>query len=181
METKSISEIDKKLKKFDSRGLQTLFRTLSRNHYNLLKMVDNKAGIIITMNSVIISLLMGVLYIGISTQQNGTMEVGQIKIFISSCILSMTLAVISMLPYRYMGKRFRRSQYKGTLYAQNFSKMSLDDFRSNMYKVMDSGMSLYDEMIDDLYFLGQFISYKQHLVLASFIVFLIGLLATFIM
>jgi len=32
-----------KLNKFDPRGVQTLFRTLSRNHYNLLRMVDGKA------------------------------------------------------------------------------------------------------------------------------------------
>lgn len=66
-------------------------------------MVDNKAGIIITINSVIISLLMGVLFIGASTDK-GTIEVNQIKFFIVSCVLSMTIAVISMLPYRYMGK-----------------------------------------------------------------------------
>jgi hypothetical protein len=171
--------LDKKLEKFDSRGIQTLFRNLSRNHYNLLKMVDNKAGIIITMNSVIISLLMGVLYIGTNTGKSN-FEVSQIRFFIGSCVLSMTIAVISMLPYRYMGKRFRNSTYKGTLYAQNFSQMTLDEFRSNIYNAMDSGFNLYDEMINDLYFLGQFITYKQRLVLVSFLVFLIGMLGAFI-
>ena len=33
-----------KLNKYDARGVQTLFRTLSRNHYNLLKMVDKEAS-----------------------------------------------------------------------------------------------------------------------------------------
>lgn len=164
----------------DARGIQTLFRTLSRNHYNLLKMVDNKAGIIITINSVIISLLMGVLFIGVTTEK-GTIEVHQIKFFIVSCVLSMMIAVISMLPYRYMGNRFKNSGYKGTLYTQNFSKMKLDDFRSSLYNIMDSGYNLYDEMINDLYFLGQYIAYKQHLVMVSFLVFLIGLIGTLIM
>ena len=173
-------EHSKRFKKFDARGVQTLFRTLSRNHYNLLKMVDSKAGIIITMNSVVISLLMGVLYIGVSKQKSGSIELGQVKFFITCCILSMTIAVISMLPYRYMGKRFRNSNYKGTLYAQNFSRLTLEEFKSNMYFIMDSGLNLYDEMINDLYFLGQFITYKQHLVLASFCVFLIGLLGAFL-
>jgi len=66
---KDKSKVDKdfdkekaKLDKFDPRGTQTLFRTLSRNHYNLLKMIDNKASIILTVNSIIISLLMAVIY-----------------------------------------------------------------------------------------------------------------------
>jgi len=179
MKKNNVLEMEKKLEKFDSRGIQTLFRTLSRNHYNLLKMVDNKAGIIITMNSVIISLLMGVLYIGANTGKSN-FEVSQIRFFIGSCVLSMTIAVISMLPYRYMGKRFLKSNYKGTLYAQNFSRMTLEEFRSDIYSTMESGFNLYDEMINDLYFLGRFISYKQYLVMASFLVFLFGLLGAFV-
>lgn len=179
MDKSSSKEIDKKLEKFDSRGIQTLFRTLSRNHYNLLKMVDNKAGIIITMNSIIISLTMGILYIG-AISENGSIQVTQIRVLIYSCILSMTIAVISMLPYRYMGRRFKSSNYKGTLYAQNFSQMSLAQFRADIYAAMESGFKLYDEMISDLFFLGRFITYKQNLVLASFLVFLIGLLGSFL-
>ncbi|MFL0061342.1 Pycsar system effector family protein [Tenacibaculum maritimum] len=168
-------ENHKKFAKIDARGIQTLFRTLLRNHYNLLKMVDNKAGIIITVNSVIISLLMGVLFIGATTDK-GTIKITQIKFFIVCCVLSMTIAVISMLPYRYMGKQFKNSGYKGTLYAQNFSKMKLDDFRSSLYNIMESGYNLYDEMINDLYFLDRYITYKQNLVMVSFLVFLIGLI-----
>ena len=49
--------MDQQHSRYDSRGVQTLFRTLSRNHYHLLRMVDNKAGIILTMNSIIIFLV----------------------------------------------------------------------------------------------------------------------------
>ena len=77
------AENHKKFEKMDARGIQTLFRTLSRNHYNLLKMVDNKAGIIITINSVIVSLLISVLYIG-STTNKGNIEVNEIKIKVIS-------------------------------------------------------------------------------------------------
>jgi len=119
MKKSSVKEMEKKLEKFDSRGIQTLFRTLSRNHYNLLKMVDNKAGIIITMNSVIISLLMGVLYIGANTGKSN-FEVSQIRFFIGFCILSMTIAVISMLPYRYMGKRFQEVIIKALCMLRTF-------------------------------------------------------------
>ncbi len=174
MDKINTKRIDKKLEKFDNRGIQTLFRTLSRNHYNLLKMVDNKAGIIITINSIIISLAMGSLYVGTNKVQ-ANIEIHQIRYLIRSSIISMTIAVVSMLPHRYIGKRFRNSNYKGTLYAQNFSGMTLTEFKNNLYDVMETGYKLYDEMINDLYFLGQIISYKQKMVMASFMVFLLGL------
>jgi len=58
--------------------------------------------------------------------------------------------------------------------------MTLEEFRSDIYSTMESGYNLYDEMINDLYFLGRYISYKQYLVMASFLVFLIGLLGAFV-
>ncbi len=37
---------------YDSRGVQTLFRTVFRNHYNLLKMVENKSRIGLSLNKI---------------------------------------------------------------------------------------------------------------------------------
>lgn len=165
-----------KLEKFDARGIQTLFRTLSRNHYNLLRMVDNKASILLTINSFIVSAIMGASYF-LQEEQRVLLE-GHAGAFINFCIVSMIFAVISMLPHKYFGKRFVDSRYNGVLYAQNFSKMSLEDYRANMARVMNSGESLYDEMINDIYFLGRSIAFKQNLVILSFLIFLGGMIFT---
>ena len=118
----------KKTDKYDVRGVQTLFRTLSRNHYNLLKMIDNKARIVLTVNSIITSLLLGVLFIAPKTQ-GFKIELGT-RILLISSMLSMVFALLSMLPYRYSGKAYKKSDYKGVLYAENFSSLSLEKFRS---------------------------------------------------
>ena len=152
-----------KLKKYDSRGVQTLFRTLSRNHYNLLKMVDNKARIMLTVNSIISSLLLGALVL---VPANGE--------------LSMIFAIFSMLPHRYIGKEFRASNYKGTLYADNFANQSLVEFREELNRIMESGQNTYDEMVVDLYFLGKAIAKKQRLLFISSGILLIGILATIV-
>lgn len=145
-----------KLKKYDSRGVQTLFRTLSRNHYNLLKMVDNKARIMLTVNSIISSLLLGALFI-VPTYEEFTISVGT-RILVICSLLSMIFAILSMLPHRYIGKEFEQSNYKGTLYAENFAHQSLDEFKHELNRIMDSGQTIYDEMVVDLYFLGKTIA-----------------------
>lgn len=168
----------KKLNKYDARGVQTLFRTLSRNHYNLLKMVDNKARIMLTVNSIISSLLLGALFIAPETREI-TLGVGT-RILVICSLLSMVFAILSMLPHRYFGKNFKKSGYKGTLYAQTFSTQTLEEFREEFDRIMKKGQNIYDEMIDDLYFLGKIIAKKQKLLVWSSAIFLVGIIVTII-
>lgn len=168
-------EISEKLQKFDARGIQTLFRTVSRNHYTLLKMIDNKAKIILTVNSIITSIFFGLHFFNYGTKEI-TINLGT-RILVISSMLSMVFALFSMLPYRYFGKSFNKSGYKGALYAENFSKESLMEFRQEFKRIMAKGQNVYDEMIDDLYFLGKIISLKQRILTISVSIFLFGLIA----
>lgn len=165
-----------KLKKYDSRGVQTLFRTLSRNHYDLLKMVDNKARIMLTVNSIISSLLLGALFLG-PTENRFTLSLG-LRILVISSLLSMTFAILSILPHRYTGREFRASPYKGTLYADNFAHQSLEEFKGELGRIMESGRNIYDELVMDLYFLGRTIAKKQKLLLISSVILLVGILSS---
>lgn len=170
-------EFDKekaKLEKFDSRGVQTLFRTLSRNHYNLIRMVDSKASIILTMNSIIISLMMGIVYMAPDTQKN-VLEVGS-KMLLNFGMASMVFALLAMLPHRYY--KTKKHGYKGSLYAGNFSKLSYEEYQSEMNRIISSGNNVYNEMINDLYYLGKSINWKQRLILISVFLFLVGLVGT---
>jgi len=164
-----------KLKMFDPRGVQTLFRTLSRNHYNLLKMVDSKASIVLTVNSILISLLMGAMYV--APEPNRIIIATSSKILIRFSMISMVFALLSMLPHRYWGRKFKRSGYKGSLYAANFARQSLPEFQAEFKRIMTNGESVYEEMVKDLYFLGKSVDIKQKLLIASVIVFLIGLVS----
>lgn len=177
-ESKKKSKDKDKLKQFDPRGLQTLFRTLSRNHYNLLRMVDNKASIILTMNSIIITLLMAVIYMA-PEDSDGVLELGS-KILLNFGMASMVFALLAMLPHKYIKLGSDSSAYKGSLYAQNFSKMTLEQYRKEMQRVMATGHSVYNEMIDDLYFLGKSVSIKQKLIMISVGLFLLGLIISII-
>jgi len=165
-----------KLDKFDGRGVQTLFRTLSRNHYNLLKMVDNKARIVLTVNSIITSLLLGMRFVNVGTK-DVIINIGT-KILVISSMLSMVFALFSMLPHHYFGKIFKNSGYKGTVYAENFSLQTLEEFKQEFKRIMNKGQNIYDELINDLYFLGKSIAKKQKLLTLSVVVFLMGLITT---
>jgi hypothetical protein len=168
-----------KLEKLDQRGLQTLFRTLSRNHYNLIKMIDNKARILLTMNSIIISVLLGASFMDASA--NPEVINYSSKIIFRFSVLSMLFALISMLPHKYRNKEIREIGSRGILYAGNYSNLSIEEYRKEMHRVMQTGNNIYNEMIDDLYFLGKAINIKHRLLMISFAVFIFGLVTAGIM
>jgi hypothetical protein len=163
-----------KLDWFDPRGVQTLFRTLSRNHYNLLRMIDGKASIVLTVNSIIISLLLGVIYIAPEPAKATVAFIARTLVQVS--IVSMIFALLSMLPHRYVGKQYKNSGYRGSLYAANFAKQSLEEFEQEFERIMTSGKTVYKEMIKDLYFLGKAVAIKQKLLIISVVIFLVGLM-----
>lgn len=168
-----------KLEKFDPRGTQTLFRTLSRNHYNLLKMIDNKASIILTVNSIIISLLMAVVYMA-PEEQKEVLELGT-RILLNCGMASMIFALLAMLPHKYASYVKSDAGYKGSLYGNNFSKLSLEEYKKEMKRIIANGNTVYDEMTMDLYFLGKTISKKQRLVFISVGFFLFGLIGSLLL
>ena len=177
MEEKKSKKKKTPLEKYDIRGIQTLFRTMSRNHYDLLKMIDNNASIVLTVNSLIISLLLGAIYLA---ADHAEMDKGAIKvsagILINCSMASMIFALISMLPHRYIGKMYKNSDYNGSLYASNFAQQSLEEFQNEMKRISSTGQNIYDEMVKDLYFLGKTINGKQIMLLISVVIFLMGLL-----
>lgn len=173
--TKKTEKADK-LDKIDLRGLQTLFRTLSRNHYNLIKMIDNKASILLTINSIIISIILGVAYMVNVTEADHLSS--HAFIVFRFCVISMVLALIAMLPHRY--RKLKNSNHKGSLYAGNYSKMNIEEYRAEMKRIMSNGNSIYNEMIDDLYYLGKAIQLKHRILFCSFMVFISGLITAIV-
>lgn len=101
---------EKKKDKFDPKSTDSLFRMLSSSHYNLLRMVDRKAAIILTVNSILITLLYGAMRITSGVEQE------EVEIFITSllsfCSISMMFALLGMLPHKYSGKKFRKADIK---------------------------------------------------------------------
>lgn len=170
---------DTTTEKLDAKSLDTLYRTLSRNHYNLLRMVDNKASIMLTVNSIFITLLYGGTQLAPDDgRREAIQEVFAVIIFF--CVGSMIFSLLAMLPHTYGGKRFLESTYKGNLYAGNFAKTTIDDFRNDMSRITSSSKNVFDEMTQDLYFLGFSIKRKQRMIKWSLFILLVGLIVSFV-
>lgn len=177
-----LKELKKKLSKIknrDDRGIQTLFRTTSKNHYTLKTLVDDKARIMITVNSIILSLIIG--------QVIGTKETGNIYsqlpfiVFAVVNVLSILFAVIAITPIQTQGKfteKEVRNKQGNLLYFGNFHNMKYQDFEWGFLQMLNDKDYLYLSFIKDLYYQGVQLQKKFRFIRFSLNIFLLGIILT---
>lgn len=165
-----------KAKGRDDRGIQTLFRNTSRNHYTLNQMVDGKASIMITVNSIILSLVLGGSIGKIYQEQ----MVDYIPFIVLGAvnIVSIILAVLAITPIKTQGDFTEdevRNKQGNLLYFGNFHNMRYRDFEWGFLQMLSDRDYLYSSMIRDLYYQGRSLDRKYRLIRVSLYVFFIGL------
>ncbi len=162
-------------KEIDFRSIQTLFRTTSRNHYTLNQMVDRKANIMISINAIIVSLLIG----KVIAPTLGGLNVELIPVFIMAISggISMFYSILAIKPDETHGEFSEeevRNKKGNLLYFGNFHNMQYKNYEWAFLQILNDKDYLYSSMIRDIYYLGQKIKKKHDRLRTSLNVFLIG-------
>jgi predicted metal-dependent HD superfamily phosphohydrolase len=156
------------------RGIETMFRTTSHNHLMLSQMADNKANILITINSIILSIVLSVLMRKL--EENPRLVIPTI-ILITVCLSTTVFAILSTRPNLSSG-RFTRDDIKGKktnlLFFGNFHGMSVDDYEWSMKEMMKDADYLYGSLIKDIYFLGIVLGKKYKFLRIAYNIFMFG-------
>lgn len=169
----------KKKKKKDglgtSRGIETMFRTSYRVHMSLSSLADAKANIMISINGLIISIIIAAISPKIDT--NPWLLVPTSIILIGS-LISIIYAVRAARPRvssQVVSLDDVRSNRANILFFGHFTNMTEDDFVIGMSNLLSDQTSLYQNMIRDIYGLGQVLTRKFSLLKISYSVFMFGL------
>lgn len=174
-ELKKLQKSLSSVKGRDDRGIQTLFRTTSRNHYTLNQMVDRKASIMISINAILLSLIISRT---IGTIDTFCIHNSPILIMLLTSIVSMVFAVSAITPFKTQGT-FTESEIRekkgNLLYYGNFHNMDIRDFEWGMLEMLNDGNFLYSSMVRDLYFLGKTLHKKSRMIRLSLGLFILGL------
>jgi len=176
-------EIEKLRKKLDknarpARGIETMFRTTSENHVTLSGMADTKANIMISINTIILSIVVSVLFRKLE-------EFPQLLIptlmLVITCLITIVLAILATRPNVAKGKFTRddiHSKKTNLLFFGNFHNMQLSDYEWGMKEMMKDYDYLYGSMIKDIYYLGKVLARKYKLLRLSYTVFMFGFVAS---
>lgn len=167
----------KETAKTAERGVETMFRNTVRTHVEFSAMADNKANIMITINTIIISLILTNLF---SEMQ----EDSQFFLLIPTCMLlivNLTCIVFGIIVTKpkvtagVFSQEDIKQRKTNLLFFGNFFNMPLDDFQWGMDELMHDKEYLYSSMIKDFYFLGQAVGRKFKYLRICYNIFMYGL------
>ena len=168
---------DKQAQKNAERGIQTMFRTTSNNHIELSSMADNKANLLITVNSIILSAGLAYLMPRIAGGEDDFLLPSIVLML--TCLVTITLAILATRPSINKGKFTEediRSKKTNLLFFGNFHQMSLQEYQWAISQMLRDKEYLYNTMAMDIYFLGVVLARKYKLLRIAYTVFMIGII-----
>lgn len=173
-ELKQLKKNLKSVKGRDERGVQTMFRTTSRNHYTMIQMVDRKANIMISVNAIILSLILSRV---IGVIDTFCVHNSPLLVMLISSIISIFFAVIAIIPQTTHGsfsEKEVRNKEGNLLFFGNYHNMKFRDYEWGILQMLNDSNYLYSSMIKDQYFLGLKIKKKHSHIRISLAIFLFG-------
>ncbi len=179
-EVKNLSDFEKDKSGLMTKGIQTMLRLTSQNHFHLSDMADSKANILISVNAIIISVILGVLmrkleeapYLAIPT-----------IIFLLVSLATIVVSIVATRP-KITGGTFTSQDIldkkTNLLFFGNFYKSSYDEYNGAMRAMMSDTDYLYGSLIKDIYTLGTVLGRKYKLVRLAYNIFMIGIIVSVI-
>ena len=172
------TEEKKTKKKKGDRGRETLFRVSLQNQSNLIQMADNKANIIISINTMIISSIIAITGYGavagkLSTYGNQVLI--PIVLIILSCLVSVIFAIQAARPKLIKAKTEGGEMQKSSLlFFGVIASYSQQTYLDEIRNLLNSENDLYEHMTIDLYNQGLILKRKYNLLVYAYQVFMFG-------
>jgi predicted metal-dependent HD superfamily phosphohydrolase len=162
------------------RGIETMFRVSSSNHQRLSDMADNKAHIMITVNSIILSAVISLLLRKLD--ENSYLMIPTFMLLAASLItiIFSILATRPTIPNGIFSKKDIDEKKVNLLFFGNFYRMKLPDYKEGMEKMMADKDYLYGSLIMDGFAQGKVLGKKYQLLRISYNVFMFGLILSVI-
>ena len=169
------NRIDKDKEIRPTRGIETMFRITSRNHLTLSGMADNKANIMISVNSIILSIVLTVLFRKFG--ENPNLVIPALAL-IATSLTTIIFSILATRPNVSSGtftEENIRNKETNLLFFGNFHRVQIDNYLWGMREMMKDGDYLYGSLIKDIYYLGVVLGKKYRMLRISYTIFMFGL------
>ena len=162
------------------RGIETMFRNTMRTHVSFSSMADNKANIMISVNTLVLTIIVSIMVRKLDTNPQLIIPTALLTI---TCLTALVLAIQVTRPKITSG-RFTKDDIKkkkaNLLFFGNFYNMNLEDFNWGIKEIMNDKEYLYDSMTKDFYYLGQVLGTKYKQLRICYTIFMYGVIISVI-
>ena len=157
-----------------------MFRISSSNNQRLSDMADNKAHIMISVNSIILSAIISLVLRKLDEYYYLAWPTYLILCVSILTIIYSILATRPSLPKGTFTKHDLEEKKVNLLFFGNYYKMSLEDYTFGMEQVMNDRVFTYKTLIKDVYSQGIVLGRKYKLLRIAYNIFMYGLIASVI-
>jgi HD superfamily phosphodiesterase len=179
-EIKDLLLVKTKKTKTPDRGIETMFRLTSKNHFTLSSIADTKASTLISVNAIIISIIVSIL---VSKLQDDPTLIIPTVMILMTLMCTIIFAVISTRPKitsLSISKEDIKERKGNLLFFGNFINMPVEDYEWGMKELMEDRDYLYNNLIRDIYYLGVVLGKKYRYLHIAYNVFMYGLISSVI-
>ena len=173
-------ENKKKLDKGSGRSIETMFRNTMRTHVSFSAMADTKANIMISVNTLILTILVTVMLRKLDTNPHLIIPTAMLTL---TSLITLVYAILVTRPKVTKGT-FTEEDIKekktNLLFFGNFYNMPLKEFNWGMKELITDQEFLYESMINDFYYLGQVLGTKYRKLRICYTLFMYGVIASVI-
>jgi len=166
----------KKKKKNADRGIETMFRLTSKNHFTLSAIADNKASTLISISALIISIIVSVLIGKIDEDPDLIVPTVLLLITLMGTIIFAVLSTRPKVTSLSMTRENIVQRQGNLLFFGNFINMPVEDYEWGMQELMDDREYLYNNLIRDIYYLGKVLDKKYRYLRYAYNIFMFGLI-----
>ena len=176
-----LEKLNGKLMQKPSRGIETMFRITARNHLELSGMADTKANIMISINTILISV---VLTIGGARIVDNPQLLFPVTFLVIVCLSTIVLAVLATRPSISKGTFTKDdiiNKKTNLLFFGNFHGMEIEDYQWGVAEMMKDADYLYSSLTRDIFFLGKVLARKYKMLRIAYTTFMIGFVISILM
>lgn len=162
-----------------NRSKETLFQVANQNQVSHIQIADNKANMIISINTMIISSIIAITGYGAVSDK---IEYGKasviipITLIVLTCLVSAVFAVLAARPKLVNRNTFDDLSVakSSLLFFGRIARYSQDDYISKIETLLLSESEIYQNLAKDLYNQGLILKKKYYLLSYAYNIFMIG-------
>jgi len=158
------------------RGVQTLYRITETRHMDLSNKAHDKASLLISVNSIIMSIVLSVLVTKL--EENRYLLIPTAFLVITSAV-TIVVSIISTRP-RIIGRVQSANEEKNLLFYGDFANLSVNDYKKAMRELYTHPVDLYDSLSRDIYYQGVVLKWKFKYINIAYNIFMYGFISTII-
>jgi hypothetical protein len=160
------------------RGVETLLRNTSRNQIHLIRLADYKASLVISINSIIISVVLSLLIVKLDA--NTYLELPTLLLILTNVITILTAISATRPNMRFVSKNQEHEHIAkaNLLYYENYNRIPFEQFSREMQETIVGQETLYNAITRDIYHQGILLSRKNNRINLAYTIFVAGFLSS---